>query len=102
MRIQAPLCESNLFRKGESMAEERKDFHPEVFRYFDRYTHGFIDRREFLEGVSKFAVGGLTAAAILEAFTKNMLAQQVAKDDTRIKAEQISVPSPQGNGRIGG
>ena len=84
------------------MAEERKDFHPEVFRYFDRYTHGFIDRREFLEGVSKFAVGGLTAAAILEAFTKNMLAQQVAKDDPRIKAELISVPSPQGNGKIGG
>ena len=47
------------------------DFHPEVFQLFDRYTHGFIDRREFLESVSKFAVGGLTAAAILQAFTKN-------------------------------
>ena len=43
------------------------DFHPEVFQLFDGYTHGFIDRREFLEGVSKFAVGGMTAAAILQA-----------------------------------
>ena len=57
------------------MSEKAKKFHPEIFRFFDRYTHGFIDRREFLEGVSKFAAGGMTAAAILEAFTKNMLAE---------------------------
>jgi carboxymethylenebutenolidase len=78
------------------------DFRPEISELFDRYTHGFIDRREFLEGVSKFAVGGMTAAAILQAFTKNMLAQQVPQDDKRIKSEKISVPSPQGNGKIGG
>ena len=85
------------------MAEERKEtFHPEIFRFFDRYTHGFIDRREFLEGVSKFAVGGMTGAAILEAFTKNMLAQQVAPDDKRIRAESVSAPSPKGHGSIRG
>ena len=78
------------------------DFHPEVFQLFDRYTHGFIDRREFLESVSKFAVGGMTAAAILQAFTKNMFAQQIPADDKRIKSEKITVPSPQGNGKIGG
>ncbi len=84
------------------MAKEGKNFHPEIFKFFDRYTHGFIDRREFLEGVSKFAVGGMTAAAILEAFTKNMFAQQVAPDDKRIKAEYASAPSPQGYGSIKG
>jgi carboxymethylenebutenolidase len=78
------------------------DFHPEVFRLFDRYTHGFIDRREFLEGVSRFAVGGLTAAGILQAFTKNMLAQQIPADDKRVASERIKVPSPMGNGTIGG
>jgi carboxymethylenebutenolidase len=77
---------------------QAKDFHPEVLRLFDRYIHGFIDRREFLDGAQKFAVGGLTAAAIFEAFTPNYaLGQQVAKDDRRIQAEYVSYPSPQGN-----
>jgi carboxymethylenebutenolidase len=73
------------------------DLHPEVFRIFDRYVHGFIDRREFLESVSRFAVGGITAAAILDAFTPDLNAQQVAPDDTRIKADYVSYPSPNGH-----
>jgi carboxymethylenebutenolidase len=84
----------------ESRAPQRlqaKDLHPEVFKVFDRYVHGFIDRREFLEGVSRFAVGGITAAAILDAFTPNLNAQQVAPDDKRIKAEYVSYPSPKGH-----
>lgn len=84
----------------ESRAPERlhaTDLHPEVFKIFDRYVHGFIDRREFLESVSRFAVGGLTAAAILDAFTPNLNAQQVAPDDGRIKAEYVSYPSPKGH-----
>ncbi|MGH2399965.1 MAG: dienelactone hydrolase family protein, partial [bacterium] len=74
-----------------------KDLHPDVFRIFDRYVHGFIDRREFLESVSRFAVGGITAAAILDAFTPDLNAQQVAPDDRRIKAEYVSYPSPKGH-----
>lgn len=84
----------------ESRAPERlhaTDLHPEVFKIFDRYVHGFIDRREFLESVSRFAVGGLTAAAILDAFTPNLNAQQVAPDDGRIKAEYVSYSSPKGH-----
>ncbi len=73
------------------------DLHPEVFKIFDRYTHGFIDRREFLERVSKYAVGGLTATAILDSFfTPILSAQQVAPDDTRIEAGYVSYPSPKG------
>jgi carboxymethylenebutenolidase len=84
----------------ESGAPERlqaKDLHPDVFKIFDRYVHGFIDRRDFLESVSRFAVGGITAAAILDAFTPNLNAQQVAPDDTRMKAEYVSYPSPKGH-----
>ena len=82
---------------------QAKDLHPEVFKFFDSYTHGFIDRREFLEGVSKFAVGGITAAAILDAFTPNYaLGQQVAEDDRRIRAEYVNYPSPQGHEGMGG
>ena len=51
----------------------------------------------------KFAVGGLTATAIWESLRPNYAwAQQVAKDDSRIKTEYATVPSPQGNGSIRG
>ena len=82
---------------------EAKDFPPEILRLFDRYIHGFIDRREFLDGAGKFAVGGMTAAAILEAFTPNYaLGQQVPKDDKRLKTEYLTYPSPQGNPNMRG
>jgi carboxymethylenebutenolidase len=84
------------------MPNGAKDFHPEIFKFFDRYTHGFIDRREFLEGVSKFAVGGMTAEAILEAFTPNAVAHQVPPDDKRLRAENVSFPSPKGHAHTGG
>jgi carboxymethylenebutenolidase len=77
---------------------QEKKFHPEIFKWFDLYAHGLANRREFLEGISKFAVGGMTAAAILEAFMPDYaLAQQVAPDDGRILVEQVNYPSPQGH-----
>src|SRR5262249_38050208 len=79
-----------------------KNFHPEIFKFFDRYTHGFIDRREFLESVSKFAVGGMTAEAILAAFTPNAVAHQVAPHDRRIQAEYAKFPSPKSNPKTRG
>nr|AUN37695.1 dienelactone hydrolase family protein [uncultured bacterium] len=65
--------------------------------------HGDIDRRAFLDGAQKFAVGGLTATMIWESLRPNYAwAQQIPKDDARIKAEYLTVPSPQGNGTIKG
>jgi carboxymethylenebutenolidase len=85
---------------------ERKtaaDFPQELLDLFDRYVHGDIPRREFLDGAKKFAVGGLTATGIWEALRPNYAwAQQVPKDDSRIKTEYVTVPSPQGNGSIKG
>ena len=85
---------------------ERKkasDFPQELLDLFHLYVHGEIDRRAFLEGAGKFAVGGLTAAAIFEMLKPNYAwAQQVAPEDKRIKAEYVTVPSPQGNGSIKG
>jgi carboxymethylenebutenolidase len=79
------------------------DFPQELLNLFDRYVHGDIDRRAFLDGAKKFAVGGLTTAAIFEALRPNYAwAQQIAKDDSRIKTEYATVPSPQGNGTIRG
>jgi carboxymethylenebutenolidase len=80
-----------------------QDFPQELLNLFDRYVHGDIGRREFLDGAKKFAVGGLTATAIFESLRPNYVwAQQVAKDDSRIKSEYATVSSPQGNGSIRG
>lgn len=79
------------------------DFPQELLDLFHLYVHGEIDRRAFFDRAGKFAVGGLTVAGIFEALKPNYAwAQQVAKDDKRIRAEYATVPSPQGNGSIKG
>jgi carboxymethylenebutenolidase len=79
------------------------DFPPEVLQIFDGYVHGRISRRQFLDDASKYAVGGFTAVAMLEALRPNYAwAQQVAKDDKRIKTEYVTYPSPQGSGTMKG
>ena len=84
---------------------ERKkasDFDPQLLGLLDKYVHGGINRRQFLDGAAKFAVGGLTATALWEMLRPNYaLAQQVAKDDKRIRAEYAMYPSPNGNSSNG-
>jgi carboxymethylenebutenolidase len=79
------------------------DFDPEVLRLFDQYVHGGIDRRGFLDRVAKFAVGGMTAAMLLDALNPRFAeAQQVHVDDKRLKTERVEIDSPKGNGKIKG
>ena len=88
------------------MSQERlksTDFPQEVLNLFDKYIHGDLDRRGFLDGAGKFAVGSMTAAAMLEALRPNFaMGQQIAPTDARIKAERATVQSPNGNGTING
>ncbi|HXX85826.1 MAG TPA: dienelactone hydrolase family protein [Casimicrobiaceae bacterium] len=85
---------------------ERKkasDFPPEVLKLFDGYIHGRLSRRQFLDSAARYAVSGFTAAAMLEALRPNYAwAQQIAKDDPRIKTEYLTYPSPQGSGTMRG
>ena len=85
---------------------ERKkatDFHPEVLKLFDGYVHGRLTRRDFLDRAAKFAIGSFTAAAMLESLRPNFAwAQQVARDDARIRTEYLTYPSPQGSGTMRG
>jgi carboxymethylenebutenolidase len=85
---------------------ERKnagDFPPEVLKLFDGYVHGSLSRREFLDRAAKYAVGGFSAAAMLEALSPNFAwAQQVKPDDRRIVAEYVSYLSPGGSGKMRG
>ncbi len=82
--------------------KQANEFDPELLGIFDEYVHGDISRREFLDGAARFAVGGLTATALWEMLRPNYaLAQQVAKDDKRIKAEYTIYPSTKGNATNG-
>lgn len=79
------------------------DFHPEVLKAFDQYTHGDITRRGFLGTVTKFAVAGITAEGILAALTPQFAqAEQITPDDPRVKAEWVEFASPNGTGKVKG
>jgi carboxymethylenebutenolidase len=80
---------------SEAPLTKASDFPPEVLRLFDEYVHNVIDRRAFLDGAARFAVGGITAAAFLEALQPRFAqAQQIAKTDPRLHAEVVDLPSP--------
>jgi carboxymethylenebutenolidase len=83
--------------------ERRKatEFDPELLTLLDKYVHGGINRREFMDGAAKYAVGGVTAASLVEALSPNYaFAEQVPKDDKRLKTEYITFDSPKGYGKI--
>ena len=85
------------------METERPAIPGEAIELYNRYVHGEIGRRDFMDGVKRFAVGGLTAGIIMDALTPNYAAaQMVSKTDDRIKASYVTVPSPMGNGSVKG
>jgi carboxymethylenebutenolidase len=79
------------------------DFDQELLILFDAYVHGGIDRRAFLDKAAKFAVGGVTAAMLLEQLSPKFLEAQVVRPtDDRIVAEYKEYDSPNGYGKIRG
>lgn len=77
------------------------EFPHEVLQLFDGYVHGELGRRQFLDRAARYAVGGMTAAAMLESLRPNYaLAAQVAKDDPRIHGEYVTYASPHGSGTM--
>ncbi|MCH1571264.1 MAG: dienelactone hydrolase family protein [Longimicrobiales bacterium] len=78
-------------------------FPKEVLTLFDQYVHGLIDRRAFLDESTRFAVGGMTAAAFLDALSPDYaLAAEVPPEDKRIRQEYVEYDSPNGSGRMRG
>lgn len=78
-----------------------KDFDQELLDLYDYYAHGMITKREFLDRATKFAVGGLTAAALLDLLSPNYaLADQVSFTDPDIRPEYVTYDSPNGNGSV--
>ena len=79
------------------------DFSPEVLSLFDKYVHGDLDRRAFLDRAARYAVGGITALGLLEALTPQFaMAQQVPPNDKRLKADYLEFDSPSGYGKARG
>lgn len=79
------------------------DFDPEVLHLFDQYVHGVIDRRAFLIGAARFAVGATGAVGLLAALSPQFaVAQQVKPDDKRLSAKYVEFPSPKGYGTARG
>ena len=83
--------------------KQASDFDQGLLNLFDEYVHGSVDRRGFLERAAKFAVGGITAAMLLDALSPKFAeAQQVPKDDKRLKTTTVEFDTPKGNGKMKG
>ncbi len=80
-----------------------KDFQPEVLQLFDRYVHGDLSRRGFLDSAAGLVGSAAAAVGLLTALSPQFAqAQQVAPGDTRIQGSYLSFASPQGNGTVRG
>lgn len=85
------------------MDQDRKRIPAEAVDLYTQFIHGEISRRRFMDGLKRFAATGLTAGVLADALMPNYaLGQQIRKDDERIKASYVTVPSPDGNGSIRG
>jgi carboxymethylenebutenolidase len=79
------------------------DFDQDLLILFDAYVHGVIDRRAFLDQAKKFAVGGVTAAMLLDQLSPKFAeAQVVPRDDARLTADYVEYDSPNGYGKMRG
>jgi carboxymethylenebutenolidase len=100
LRADAEYCAS-----AEELMEMKsaEDFDQDLLILFDAYVHGDIDRRGFLEKAARFAAGGVTASMLLAMLSPNFAeAQQVPKDDARLKTEYAEYESPKGYGKMRG
>jgi carboxymethylenebutenolidase len=79
------------------------DFQPEVLKLFDKYVHGDISRRGFLDRAAVLVGSGSAAAGVLASLSPQFAqAQQVAPGDARLQTRYETLPSPQGNGTVRG
>src|SRR2546427_4774310 len=78
-------------------ATEQDDMDQKIINLYDRFTHGGLSRREFLDRLAELA-GSAAAAAALLPILQNDYAQAavIAADDGRLAAERIAYDSPKG------
>jgi len=80
-----------------------QDIDQDIFDIYDEYAHNEIDRRQFMDRLKVYAVGGLTVGALSSfLLPKYAEAQQISQDDPRIKSEYVDYDSPKGAGKMRG
>lgn len=82
---------------------KKEDVRQEVFDLYDDYAHSRIDRRQFLDKLSAYAIGGITVASLLSFIMPDYKGNlQIQPDDPRLASEYIEYTSPKGGGKIRG
>lgn len=82
---------------------KKEDIKQEVFDLYDDYAHNRLDRREFMQKLSAYAVGGITVASLMGFLMPDYKgAIQVKADDPRLKSEYLNYESPKGGGKMKG
>ena len=80
---------------------KKEDIKQEVFDLYDDYAHNRLNRRQFLDRLSAYAIGGLTVASLLSYISPDYLRKiQIPQDDSRLKSEFITYDSDKGGGSI--
>lgn len=81
----------------------KEDISQEVFDLYDDYAHNRLDRRQFMEKLSAYAVGGMTVASLMGFLMPDYHTRvQVPANDPRLKSEYVTYNSPKGGGSIRG
>ncbi|MBX2963174.1 MAG: dienelactone hydrolase family protein [Cyclobacteriaceae bacterium] len=81
----------------------KENISQEVFDLYDDYAHNRIDRRQFLDKLSTYAVGGLTVTALSSFLMPDYGNKiQVRANDPRLISDYITFDSPKGGGTIKG
>ena len=82
---------------------KKEDFGQDVFDLYDDYAHNKLERRQFIERLSLYAVGGLTVPSLLSFMSPNYKnTQLVQQNDPGIDSDYITYDSPKGGGKIKG
>ena len=82
---------------------KKEQISQEVFDLYDDYAHNKLERRQFIEKLSLYAVGGLTVPSLLSFMSPNYKNTTIVKqNDSRIDSEFITYNSPKGGGEIKG
>ncbi len=79
----------------------KEDIKQEVFDLYDDYAHNRLDRRDFVQKLSAYTVGGMTVASLMSFMMPDYEgAIQIKADDPRLKSDYVTYQSPKGGGAI--
>ncbi|GAA4268103.1 dienelactone hydrolase family protein [Hyunsoonleella aestuarii] len=82
---------------------KKEDIKQEVFDLYDDYAHNKLNRRQFAEKLSLYAIGGVTISSLLSFMSPNYVDSILVKpNDPTLDSGFITFESPKGGGTIKG